>query len=121
MLGIVGPEQRVPFIGMQVRHLGGAMCETQGAENAVGGRDAEYLVFLLGAPVPELIAGPIPQMGAALFTALSPWTLDGVAVNFADHLDRSGRALAWPAAVRARLDAVREARDPAGMFRHADG
>lgn len=121
MLGIVGPEQHVPFIGMQVRHLGGAMCETQGAENAVGGRDAEYLVFLLGAPVPELIAGPIPQMGAALFTALSPWTLDGVAVNFADHLDISGRERAWPDEVRARLDAVREARDPEGMFRYADG
>lgn len=121
ILDAVGPERDAPFFLAQLRRLGGALDRRRAAAPAVSGRDADQVLFLAGLPVPELIGGPIPRAADALFARLEPWASPSLPINFADHLDRAGRAPAWPSEVRAEIESVRADWDPAGMFRHWAG
>lgn len=118
----VGPSADVPFVLAQVRHVGGAL---RGADTPVqgmvAGRDPEYLFFLIGEPVPELIDGPIPERADAIFASLGEWSVDDVPTNFADHLSRVTREHAMRPERRDALATLRAVWDPAGMFRYWAG
>jgi len=113
-LSAVGPGRETPFVIAQLRQLGGALRGQKEGVDAVSGRDAEYLIFLVGEHDPD--EGSMPAAARELFGRLGPWASDAVPINFADHLDRASRELAWPEAARSELAAARERWDPAGMF-----
>ncbi|MGX5681816.1 FAD-binding oxidoreductase [Schumannella luteola] len=114
LLAAAGPAQDVPLVAVEVRRLGGALARTPQVDNAVGGRDAEYGLHIVGAPVPELLETVIPAVIGGVFTALEPWATGTTQVNFVGPANRA--ASSWPPAVAERLAAVRRRYDPQGRF-----
>ncbi|BDZ47136.1 FAD-binding oxidoreductase [Naasia aerilata] len=113
----VGPEAPVPLIMAEIRTLGGKVAEQAAEPNAVSGRGAAYSLFLLGAPVPELLDTVIPEVIHGVFGRLEQWRAEELLINFVgrangpDALDR-----VWKPEIAERLDAVRRAADPEGLF-----
>jgi FAD/FMN-containing dehydrogenase len=112
---LAGPASGAPLIGAEIRRLGGALGRE--ADDAISGRDAQWLLSVIGAPVPELFAEVLPALAHRLEAALEPWSTGGSVLNFhgrpgAEHeLDR-----AWPAATHARLLRIRADVDPEGAL-----
>ncbi|WP_210505558.1 FAD-binding oxidoreductase [Naasia sp. SYSU D00057] len=113
----VGPHAQLPLVAVELRALGGKLAEEPLEPNAVSGRGAAYSLFLLGAPVPELLDTVIPQVIGGVFAAVEPWRAEELLVNFvgrANGPDALRRV--WKPAVAERLDAVRRAADPDGRL-----
>lgn len=115
---LTGPSSGAPVLGTEIRRLGGAL--TRAGDDAIGGRDAEWLVSVIGAPEPALFTEVLPALAARLEAALEPWSTGGSLLNFhgrpgpGHELDR-----AWPAATHARLLRIRSAVDPEGRLTRA--
>ena len=114
LLAVAGPAVVSPLAMVEVRLLGGALARAPRVPNAVAGRDAAFSVFTVGvvAAVPvEVVAAA----GAEVVDAVRPWARGGL-INFLGQAgpDRVGQL--WGAADRARLLAIRERVDPAGLF-----
>lgn len=117
LLAAAGPEVAVPLAMVEVRLLGGALSRTPLVPNAVGGRDAAYGLFVVSAPVPELLAEVIPAVIGSVFAALQPWQTGRVQANFHGSANRPEELEnAWPEAVRNRLRAIRHQYDPQNTF-----
>lgn len=104
-----------PFVGVELRHLGGATARDVPEGSAVGGRAAS---FALGA----VAVGPEapsrgPAASARLMRDLAPWLAVEGNANFlpAPHGTQE-LATAWSPATRARLDEIRRRYDPDGLF-----
>jgi hypothetical protein len=119
LLSVAGPDVPAPLAAVELRLLGGAVSRPPTVPNATGGRQAAYSLHVVGAPVPELLTGAVPAAIGAVFDALAPWGTGGSAINFFGAANDMSRIRAsWPAEVTERLDAVRDAYDPAGRFPH---
>ncbi|MDT7748095.1 MAG: hypothetical protein QOD96_1757 [Pseudonocardiales bacterium] len=115
-LDLVGPDAPVPCV-VQLNHLGGALARPPATPNAVGHRDAAYLLRVLA-----VVDGPGPSPAHAaptrLTEALAPWTL-GRSPNFVLGEEST------PDQVRSCFDAddyrrlarLKAAHDPANLFR----
>jgi FAD/FMN-containing dehydrogenase len=116
LLAAAGPQVDVPLVMVELRQLGGALARQPEAPNAVAGRGAPWMVFVMGPGIPEL-AHVVPAVGRGVLRALEPWAAPGCPLN---HLgDVSGPeevAAAYPPATVERLRAVKRAVDPAGVF-----
>ncbi|MCU1670964.1 MAG: mcrA [Blastococcus sp.] len=116
LLDAAGPQLNVPLIMVEIRQLGGALSRPAKVPNAVPGRDAAWLGFVLAPGVPEL-AQVAPAVGRGVLAALQPWASPGSLIN---HLgDVSGPeevAAAYPPATLERLREVKRTVDPAGVF-----
>jgi FAD binding domain len=117
LLGVVGPDQHVPFIGVEVRHLGSAIATDVEGGSAVGGRQAKYSLSVIGAPDPHLFESVLPGIATGLFGALRPWIATESNVNFvAPFADRAAYEAAWPVGTFAKLMRLRNEYDPLGLF-----
>ncbi|WP_168200347.1 FAD-binding protein [Protaetiibacter larvae] len=117
LLRAVGPTADVPLAAVEIRRLGGALAREPQVPNAVGGRDAEYSLHVVGAPVPELLGTVIPAVIGGVFETLAPWGTGGTQVNFFGGANPlSSLAGSWPEQTRARLGEVRRRYDPEGRF-----
>jgi FAD/FMN-containing dehydrogenase len=116
LLAAAGPQVEAPLIMVEIRQMGGALARSPKAPNAVAGRDAPWLVYVLAPGVPEL-AEIVPVVGRGVLAALEPWKAPGCPLN---HLgDVSGPeevAAAYPPGVIDRLREVKQTVDPAGIF-----
>jgi hypothetical protein len=116
LLDVAGPQLDIPLVMVEIRQLGGALGRPAKVPNAVPGRDANWVGFVLGPGVPEL-AQVVPAVGRGVLAALQPWASPGSLIN---HLgDVSGPeevAAAYPPATIARLREVKRTVDPAGVF-----
>jgi FAD/FMN-containing dehydrogenase len=107
-LDITGPDAPVMCV-LGLRHLGGAMARPPATPDAVGHRDAPYLLQVLslvdGTDVPN-------RLHRELMDAVAPWT-GGHTPNF-----RFGEQAAhdWPIEVPGHAELVAEL-DPKGLFR----
>lgn len=117
LLAVAGPGEDVPLIVAEIRPLGGALASAQAADNAVGGRDAAFNVYTVGALPPPLVDAT-PAAGRAVVEALAPWATGGTLINF-HGCDTERPVDAWPAETRERLDALHDRHDPHGSFRFA--
>ncbi|WP_052422687.1 FAD-binding oxidoreductase [Nonomuraea candida] len=109
LAGLVTPGPAI----VELRHLGGALSRPPVHPNAVGHRDARYLIGVLNPG-----AGDAPER-AGLVRALAPWTV-GRFVNLMGHGADAGpeqvRSAYEPATLK-RLTTLKTAYDPEDTFR----
>ncbi|WP_432946896.1 FAD-binding oxidoreductase [Kribbella sp. CA-253562] len=116
-LGAAGPDQQVPFVAIEIRHLGGAVARDVPEGSAVGGRGAAYTFIMIGVPDPKLFDSVLPPAAEALLAPLQPWISPEHNVNYAGGLTVPGAYEAcWPAETFQRLAEIRSSYDPAGVF-----
>jgi FAD/FMN-containing dehydrogenase len=118
LLELAGPDATTPLLVVALRHLGGALARPPAVEDAVGARDAAYLLQTVG-----ILAGPhapdVPAAMAAARAAMSPQSTRRTFVNLhGTPGDESDRALAWPAQTYERLLRVKRRYDPADLLRY---
>ncbi len=112
-----GPDVDVPLAAVEVRALGGALAREARVPNAVGGRDAAFLLHVVSAPIPELLDTVLRETVGAVLAALDPWRAPTLLINFIGRSNAPGAgAQSWTSEQNARLDAVRAAADPSGLF-----
>jgi hypothetical protein len=120
MLELVGPTSTLPILGIEIRHLGGAVSKETPETSAAGYRDPAYAVGLFGVPDPTLFDDVLPGVVGGAMEALAPWRAPHLTPNWMDDpYDAAEAARTWPAETRARLDAVRATHDPDGVFASA--
>jgi hypothetical protein len=114
LLAVTGPETRSPLLGVEIRHLGGALArpaEEPGVQSVV---DGEFLVFYLGIPMVPGIEPQIHERMALLDTALGPFSTGRRFFNFTPGADPSS---AIGGEQLARLREIKRRRDPLGVIR----
>lgn len=113
LLARVGAGVELPFVAVELRHLGSAAARDVAGGSAVGGRSPGFSLNLIGAPDPALFGAVLPGAAAALLGELGPWLSAETNINFAAH----GHAeKAWPQQIEQRLAGVREQWDPLRLF-----
>lgn len=117
LLGQFHAAAPLPLLGVELRHLGGATAVDVPGGSAVGGRDAAFAVFAIGAPDPALFPEVLPRAITGFARALAPWTAARTNIHFIDHAADPVRfATAWPEQTLGRLAEVRHRVDPSGTF-----
>ncbi|GAA4901151.1 FAD/FMN-containing dehydrogenase [Actinomycetospora succinea] len=116
LLAVAGPGVETPLIMAELRHFGGAIAKAgAGRHDAVAGRDAAFGLYAL-APMFPPVAAIAPAAARGVVDAVRPWTMGGLP-NFQGPAAGGRMGSLWDDATTAFLTGVREAYDPAGMFR----
>jgi FAD/FMN-containing dehydrogenase len=117
LLASVGGSAQVPFVLVELRHLGGATRRDVPGGSAVGGRSADYGIIFIGVPDPSLFGTVLPGVADGILASLAPWASPEINVNYAGGFAVPGSYQAsWPAETFARLAEVRAQYDPNGVF-----
>ena len=112
-LGAVGAHTSVPFVVVELRHIGGAARTDVADGSAVGARDTEFTLTFVGVPDPALFETVLPGAVAEVRGMLAPWLSESVPINWiAEPWIPEQYASAWSTPTRARLTQVRAAYDP---------
>ncbi|GAA2809950.1 FAD-binding oxidoreductase [Kitasatospora paracochleata] len=117
VLELAGPDAGSPLI-VEIRHQGGAYSREPAVPNAVGGRDAAYMVFSTCLLDPEWLP-EIRDAHHELHERLAPWGTGGAFANFFgfDDADPGRVERAFDAPTYRRLVEVKAAYDPQNLFR----
>lgn len=119
LLAVAGPEADVPLIVAEVRLMGGALARSGEHPSAVGGREGAFHACVIG-PYPPPLAAAVDSASGAVLDALRPWATGGSLINFQGYATAPEQVRrAWQPDVRARLDQLKQDRDPAGVFSFA--
>ncbi|MCO1653747.1 FAD-binding oxidoreductase [Pseudonocardia humida] len=108
----------LPIAAAELRLLGGAVGGPPAVPSAAPGRDAAFTLHALGVLAPP-IADAVPAAVDAVLARLEPWSTGGAMPNFAGPPDAVAGARirrAFGPDALARLDALRAALDPRGLF-----
>lgn len=116
LTGLFSPAAPLPYLAIELRHLGGATARDVEGGSAVGGRDGAYAIHVIGAPDPALFDEVLPAATARFRTAIGRWIAPKTTVHWGDVDDEQGFRAAWPDEVFARLVETRRRVDPAGVF-----
>jgi FAD/FMN-containing dehydrogenase len=117
LLEVAGPDQQLPLVAVELRHLGGATHRDVPEGSAVGGRGGAYTLVLIGVPDPGLFEKVLPGAVDGVLGPLAQWISAEHTVNFAGAFDLPGSYEgSWPADTFARLTEVRAAHDPDKVF-----
>jgi hypothetical protein len=114
VLAQAGPGVASPLTMVEVRLLGGALARPPHVPNAVTGRDAAFSVFTVGVTAASSVEA-VAAAGAGVIEALRPWAR-GCLINFLGQAGPERVGQQWNPADRARLVAIRERFDPAGLL-----
>ncbi|MEO5534781.1 MAG: FAD-binding oxidoreductase [Pseudolysinimonas sp.] len=119
---LFNPTASIPFLAIEIRHLGGRTKVDVDGGSAVGGRDAAFAIHVIGAPDPTLFAEVLPRAAAGFADAIGAWIAPKTTINYAHHFEtRDDFARAWPDATFARLEKVRQTVDPHGVIAYGAG
>lgn len=111
------PTSPLPFLGIELRHLGAATTTDVAEGSSVGGRDAAFTIHVLGAPDPSLHAEVLPRAAAGFAEAIRAWIAPHTNIHFTSHTPSAAEfATAWPEQTRVRLEELRRRIDPHGVF-----
>jgi FAD/FMN-containing dehydrogenase len=111
------PASPLPFLGIEIRHLGGATRTDVDGGSAAGGRGAEFALHALGAPDPALHAEVLPRAAAGFADAIRPWIAERSNIHFMPHVPTAAEfTAAWSDETFARLAELRRRVDPARVF-----
>jgi FAD/FMN-containing dehydrogenase len=118
LLALAGPGASSPLSLVELRHLGGALARPAEVPSAIGHRDAAFTLFAAGVAPPQL-AQAVRDHGAALLTALQPWSTGGTYVNFLSGDESTPDAVrtAYEPATYHELALLKSRFDPDGVFR----
>jgi FAD/FMN-containing dehydrogenase len=115
LVHLAGPDSTCPLRLVELRHLGGALARSPQVPNAVGKRDADFLLYLSG----NAGADTVPEYGQLILDRMAPWSTGQSLPNFlgtADTTPERVRAAYTPEDYR-RLVRVKRAYDPENLFR----
>jgi hypothetical protein len=116
LLATAGPQVDLPLLLVELRLLGGRLALQPEVPNAVAGREAAFVLLVLGSGAPQL-AQVVPAAGRAVIGALQPWTAPGNIVNFLGAGSGPEEVCAaYPASTLQRMRKLKAAVDPAGVF-----
>lgn len=111
------PAAPVPFLAIELRHLGNRTAVDVPEGSAVGGRSGAFAFHVVGAPDPTLFAEVLPAAAEGYLAAIARWLAPETTPNYAGAIDTEERfRRLWPAPIFERLEAVRHRVDPQGMF-----
>ena len=117
LLELAGDGSDCPLLLVEIRPLGGALSRPGALPDAVSGRDAAFLLFLVGfkmPPIAEAVAASIQEILAAMAPHSTGYTL----VNFhGEPGDEADRARAWSPAVYERMRSAKSTYDPGNLLR----
>jgi FAD/FMN-containing dehydrogenase len=113
---VAGPGSGSPLIGVELRHLGGALGRRAPGGGACPSLAPPFGLFAVGAPFDPALAARIRATLDALVAAAAPATV-GAALNFAEG--PTPPSAFHPPETLARLRAVKAAHDPDGLIRAA--
>jgi FAD/FMN-containing dehydrogenase len=117
LLAAAGPASGTPFLGVEIRQLGGAIAVDVPEGSAIGGRENPYALNVVGLPVPDLFARALPDAFAGLRAALADWIAPTTTINWLGDVDDPEQfRSAWSPEAFARLAAIRAEFDPDGVF-----
>lgn len=122
LLRLAGDGTDCPLLLIEIRPLGGALSRAAlsrpGAPpNAVSGRDAAFLLFLVGLQVPEA-AEAVSASIRDILAAMAPYSTGYTLVNFHGAPgDEADRARAWSPAMYERMVAAKSTYDPGNLLR----
>jgi FAD/FMN-containing dehydrogenase len=85
ILSLAGPEADSP-LAVELRQMGGAFARQPAVPNAVGGRDAAYLLFAVGVLMPGL-EDAMRRAHEQLHEKMQPWATGGTLYNFCGMAD----------------------------------
>ncbi|WP_328928591.1 FAD-dependent oxidoreductase [Streptomyces sp. NBC_00190] len=115
---LAGPAAPVMCV-VDLRHLGGALARPPAVPNAVGHREAAYILRVLS-PVGPWSAADIAPVHEELLAAVRPWTV-GRNLNFVYGTGRPATAerlsTLYDAPARRRMARLKAVHDPANTFR----
>lgn len=115
LVDVAGPDSGSGLISMEVRHLGGALARIPVGAGALSHIAAPYVVNAVAAAFDaDMAAASYSELGRTI-DAIAPWSA-GTYMNF---MERPGPSPFDPVTT-ARLTAVKNEFDPAGMFRSRD-
>jgi len=116
ILDLAGPHAPVPHV-VELRHLGGRLAHPSAVGNAVGNRDARYVINV----VSRLERADITEIRPAherIFEAIAPWSTGGRALNFMNgENDAKYVRSAYDPKDYQRLTEVKAVYDPENTFR----
>ena len=116
VLDLVGPHAPVPHV-VELRHLGGRLARPADVANAVGNRDAQYLLNVVSR-LERADITDIRPAHARLLEAIAPWSTGGRALTFlnGERDTRHVRSAYDPEDWR-RLTEIKAVYDPRNIFR----
>ena len=120
LIDVVGPGRNVPFGGVELRHLGGALHRPMRRDAAVDTRGAAFHLFTsMPAPLATNEVDQVNATQAELLRALAPWHTGMLLPGFMFTLDTEPGDIrrAYSDAAFQRLVAVKSAYDPQNLFR----
>lgn len=118
LLHVAGPDSTCPMRLVEVRHLGGALAREPAVANAVGNRDAGFLLYTAGVGGgPE--ADQVAECSREIMEKMRRFTTGGVLLNFlgVDHADPDQVRAAYDATAHDMLRSVKHEHDPDNLFR----
>ncbi|MBB5790767.1 FAD-binding oxidoreductase [Jiangella mangrovi] len=104
-----------PLLSVQLRRLGGALARPASDGGACGQLAEPYLLYTFGVPATPQIAAEVRRRQTEIAEALLPYTSGRKPFTFLAGGDRAGAA--FPTDDLGRLRAIKQARDPHGVFR----
>lgn len=116
LLAIAGPETASPQVIVELRLLGGAAARPGRTASAYCHRAAAYSLLTVGVLAPP-IAAAVPGHAAEVIAALTPWSTGTTMPNFGGGTAEERLTRCYDEPTRARLGALAERHDPAGVLR----
>lgn len=117
LLELAGDGSGCPLLLVEIRPLGGALGKAAALPDAVSGRDAAFLLFLLGFKMPP-IAEAVAASIRGILAAMAPHSTGYTLVNFhGEPGDEADRARAWSPAVYERMRSAKSTYDPGNLLR----
>ena len=116
ILAAAGAGVDSPFVAVETRRFGGAMRREPATPSAIGGREAEFALLVIGVDIPGVTDAALRAQGPALAVAVQPYAFSEVNVNWAGDPGGDRWSRLWSPATAARLAEVRAAVDPDGRF-----
>ncbi len=92
LIDVAGHESGSPLLGVELRHVGGALKRTEPDSGALAALDAEYLLYGVGVPMTPELAQAIPERLRAVVEAVSPVGDRRQLPQLRRHAGRRGRA-----------------------------
>jgi FAD/FMN-containing dehydrogenase len=110
----VGPGSGSPLLSVELRQLGGAIGVPPAEPGALAKVGGEFALFAVGIPMDAEVARAIDAYLDALTATLDPWDTGRRYLNFTER-PADARDF-FPETTLSRLQAVKLAYDPAGVF-----